>query len=111
ERGPLGRALDQPARLLVATFFALCVVGTALLAIPPVSAGREPLPLGDAAFTAVSAVCVTGLGVIDPATALSPLGQLALLVLVQVGGLGIMSFYTVAFTALGRRLSLRHERA
>ena len=111
ERGPLGRAVERPAPLLIATFLGLCAVGTALLAIPAVSAGREALPLADAAFTAVSAVCVTGLGVIDPATALSPLGQLALLVLVQVGGLGIMSFYTVAFAALGRRLSLRYERA
>ena len=63
----------------------------------------------DAAFTSVSAVCVTGLIVLDTPNAFSGFGQLVLVLLIQVGGLGIMAFYTVALRALGRRLSLRHE--
>jgi trk system potassium uptake protein TrkH len=63
----------------------------------------------DAAFTAVSAACVTGLIVVDTPSAFTSFGQATLLLLIQVGGLGIMTFYTVALRALGRRLGLRHE--
>lgn len=111
EGGPLARVLEHPARLLVATFFGLAAIGTALLALPAASETGIPIGLLEAAFTSVSAVCVTGLVVLDTPAAFSPLGEALLLALLQVGGLGIMTFYTVAFAALGRRLSLRHERA
>jgi trk system potassium uptake protein TrkH len=111
ETGPLTRLVEHPARLLVATFFALSGIGTALLALPAATRAGESIGLLDAAFTAVSAVCVTGLVVLDTPVVFSEVGQVILLVLIQVGGLGIMAFYTVTFAALGRRLSLRHERA
>ncbi|MCZ7684847.1 MAG: hypothetical protein M5U28_41170 [Sandaracinaceae bacterium] len=111
EGGPLARVVEHPARLLVATFFGLAAIGTALLALPAASETGSPIGLLEAAFTSVSAVCVTGLVVLDTPAAFSPVGEGLLLALIQVGGLGIMTFYTVAFAALGRRLSLRHERA
>jgi trk system potassium uptake protein TrkH len=63
----------------------------------------------NALFTAVSAVCVTGLTVVDTPAAFTSFGKAAILLLIQVGGLGIMSFYAVALRVLGRRMSLRHE--
>lgn len=63
----------------------------------------------DALFTATSAVCVTGLIVVDTATYFTPLGQAFLLLLIQLGGLGILTFTTIVILALGRRLSLHHE--
>ncbi len=108
--GVLTPVLSNPARLLVATFAALCLVGTVLLALP-VSAAHHPLALIDAAFTAVSAACVTGLIVVDTATDFSLSGKIVILVLIQAGGLGIMTFSTAAVRLLGRRLSMRHEAA
>jgi trk system potassium uptake protein len=101
--------VDQPARLVVTTFLVLSLVGTALLALPISAASGDSIDFTDAVFTAVSAVCVTGLVVLDTPNAFSGTGQLLILLLIQVGGLGIMSFYTVALQFLGRRLSLRHE--
>ncbi|MEN9580638.1 MAG: hypothetical protein RJA70_3647, partial [Pseudomonadota bacterium] len=106
-----GALLEEPARLLVSTFALLCLVGTLILRLPLAATSSQPIPLLDAAFTAVSAVCVTGLSVIDVGTVFSFGGQLGLLVLIQVGGLGIMTFYTVGLTVLGERLSLKQERA
>lgn len=103
--------LGHPDRLLVGTFGALCVGGTLLLALPESAAAGHSIGFVDAAFTATSAVCVTGLAVLDTPTAFSGFGKVALLVLIQLGGLGIMTFSTVALWALGRRMSLRHEGA
>lgn len=104
-----GVLLEHPARLIAATFLGLCVLGTLLLALPASSTTGHSLGLLDAAFTAVSAVCVTGLIVVDTPIAFTRFGQTAILLLIQVGGLGIMTFYSVALRALGRRLGLRHE--
>jgi trk system potassium uptake protein TrkH len=103
--------VEHPARLLVATFFVLCVAGTPLLALPEASETGTSVGLLDAAFTSVSAVCVTGLIVVDTPNAFSLAGEAFILLLIQVGGLGIMTFYTAAISALGRRLSLRQESA
>lgn len=100
---------DRPAPLLVATFGTLCVVGTALLALPGISTRSGSLTLIDAAFTAVSAACVTGLIVLDTPRDFTPLGHLVILVLIQVGGIGIMTFSATLFSVLGRRMSLKHE--
>ncbi len=103
--------LGYPERLFVATFGALCTAGTLLLVLPASAADGRSIGLVDAAFTAVSAVCVTGLIVVDTPVAFSPVGQLFLLLLIQLGGLGIMTFSTAAMRMLGRRLPLRHEMA
>ena len=103
--------LGHPERLFVGTFAALCLGGTVLLALPQSAASGATIGFVNAAFTATSAVCVTGLIVLDTSIDFSGFGQLVILVLIQVGGLGIMTFSTAMFWALGRRMSLRHEGA
>ena len=98
----------SPAQVLVLSFTALIGSGTILLRLPA-AAAREPLTLLDALFTATSAVCVTGLIVVDTPRDLTVFGQLVVLVLIQLGGLGYMAITTVVGVALGRQLSL-HER-
>lgn len=101
--------LNHPARVLISTFFGLCLLGSLLLHLPWSSTG-PPIAFIDAAFTSVSAVCVTGLTVLDTAGDFSPFGQACILLLIQLGGFGIMTITTVALHALGKRLSLRQER-
>ena len=103
--------LGHPERLFVGTFAALCLGGTFLLALPQSSASGESFGFVDAAFTSTSAVCVTGLIVLDTPVDCSGFGQFVILLLIQVGGLGIMTFSTAALWTLGRRMSLRHEGA
>jgi len=95
----------RPEWLLAGSFATLILAGTLLLLLPRASVRPEqPIGLLDALFTATSASCVTGLSVRDVGTELSPLGQGILLVLFQVGGLGIMTF--VAFLAVTSSSSL-----
>ncbi len=101
--------LHHSARVTLVTFFMLCLFGTILLFLPG-AASEKQISLIDAAFTSVSAVCVTGLIVLDTPHDFSLLGQAIILLLIQLGGLGIMTVTTVAFYALGRRLSLSHEK-
>jgi trk system potassium uptake protein TrkH len=102
------RALTPP-RLLLGSFFTLIAVGTiGLKALPGLYTGPG-LGWIDALFTATSAVCVTGLIVVDTATYFTPFGQAFLLILIQLGGLGILTFTTLLILAFGRRLSLHHE--
>lgn len=108
---PWSVVFEHPARLIVASFAGLCALGTLTLALPVSARSGHGLGLLDAAFTAVSAGCVTGLIVLDTPTTFSDFGHAALLLLIQVGGLGIMTFYTLALKALGRRLGLKHELA
>lgn len=98
-----------PAALLSLSFALLIVIGTAgLLFLPGLYTG-EPLGLLDALFTMTSAVCVTGLVVVDTATYFTRWGQAWLLLFIQLGGLGLLSLTTLIIGALGRRLSLRSE--
>jgi trk system potassium uptake protein TrkH len=98
----------SPAQVLVLSFTGLVLSGAVLLRLP-ISAAREPLSFLDALFTATSAVCVTGLIVVDTPNDLTVFGQLVILLLIQLGGLGYMAVTTVVGVALGRQLSL-HER-
>jgi trk system potassium uptake protein TrkH len=98
----------SPAQVLVLTFTALVGGGTIFLRLPA-AAAHEPLTILDALFTATSAVCVTGLIVVDTPRDLTMFGQLVVLALIQLGGLGYMAITTVVGLALGRQLSL-HER-
>ncbi len=99
---------NHPARLLLSTFFFLCFMGFLLLLLPNVT-GQGGIAFVDAAFTSVSAVCVTGLIVLDTPGVFTFFGQALILLLIQLGGLGIMSIAAVALHAIGRRLSLRQE--
>jgi trk system potassium uptake protein TrkH len=97
--------------LLVFSFLGLIVLGTVGLRTLPGLYTGEPLSWLDALFTATSAVCVTGLIVVDTATYFTGAGQAFLLLLIQLGGLGILTFTTLVILALGGRLSLNHEAA
>lgn len=90
------------ARLFVVSFAGLILAGTlGCLALPGLYTGA-PLGWVDALFTITSAVCVTGLTVVDPGTFLTPFGQVWLLLFIQLGGLGILSLTTLAVARLGR---------
>lgn len=92
----------------VLTLFAIAIaVGTALLMLPVSSAKGGVTPFIDALFTATSAVCVTGLTTVDTGTHWSGLGQVVILVLIQIGGLGIMTAATVIAVLFARRLGLK----
>ena len=96
-----------PAAVLVTGTAILVAIGTVVLICRSLTA-RDGANLVDALFTATSAVCVTGLVVVDTATYWSPFGQVAILVLFQLGGLGFMTASTLLlFTLLGRRTGLR----
>jgi trk system potassium uptake protein len=94
----------RPALKIVLGLFALVCVGTALMLIP--GAATRPLTPTEAIFTAVSALTVTGLSVIVPSTDLTALGELILLLLIQVGGVGYMTLAVTAFRLMGRKVSL-----
>ena len=101
--------INHPARILLSTFSGLCILGVVLLSLP-IATTTGTIHLVDAAFTSVSAVCVTGLIVLDTPHDFTMIGQFFILLLIQLGGLGIMSITTVALHAMGRRLSLKQER-
>lgn len=96
----------HPAQIVVLSFGAVIALGSALLALPLSSAGGKPLGLVDAIFTATSATCVTGLAVVDTGTSFSGFGQAVILICIQIGGLGLMTFTTVFLVATGRRLGI-----
>lgn len=102
------RRPPAPAVILVGGFAVLIALGTVVLALPISSATGSWTPLVDALFTATSAVCVTGLVVLDTGTYWSPFGQMFLLGLIQVGGFGFMTGSTLLlFILVGRRTGLR----
>ena len=87
-------------------FLAAIAIGTVLLALPVAHAPGFHLSVSDALFMATSAVCVTGLSVDDPGTALSPFGQAVLLLLIKAGGLGVLSVGALVAFTLGQRLGV-----
>jgi trk system potassium uptake protein TrkH len=97
----------NPAQFLVAGFALVIFIGSILLSLPAASADGSRLRYLDALFTATSATCVTGLVVVDTGLQFSLFGELVILVLIQVGGLGFMSMATLIALALGRRITLR----
>src|SRR5680860_13887 len=104
----LWRELSAP-QLFVGSFLLLILLGTlGLKTLPGLYTGAE-LGWLDALFTATSAVCVTGLILVDTATYFTTAGQAFILLLIQLGGLGMLTLTTLIILALGRRLSLRQE--
>ena len=98
----------NPTRTLIASFLFLIITGAVLLMLPRASAG-ENVSFVDALFTATSATCVTGLIVKDTGQDFSLMGQLIILALIQLGGLGIVVFGAVFALLLGQALSLRES--
>jgi len=114
-RGVLNRMIQliyrrngfNPMPSIAASFAVLILVGSLLLSLPAASAGPRPVRWFDALFTSTSAVCVTGLVVRDTGTAFSTFGHVVLLILIQVGGLGFMTFATLILRLAGRNVSLK----
>ncbi|MDK2896072.1 MAG: trk/ktr system potassium uptake protein [Candidatus Atribacteria bacterium] len=105
----LGNA--RPTRIILLGYIAVILLGALLLLLPQmVNPGNQLSPL-DALFTSTSAICVTGLIVVDTATFFSFWGQLTILILLQIGGLGYMTMTTLIALVLGRKIEYRDRLA
>lgn len=96
-----------PAKVLAYGFGIIIIIGTFLLSTTAATADGRPMKLLDALFTATSATCVTGLAVVDTGTHFSLFGQIVIITLTQIGGLGFMAIGTLIALAFNRRISLR----
>lgn len=97
----------NPLPAITVSFAGLILIGTVLLSLPVAAIGRKAVNAFDALFTATSAVCVTGLVVRDTGTTFSAFGRVVLLILIQMGGLGFMTFATLILRLMRRSISLR----
>jgi len=95
----------SPARTAIVAFALLIFIGTILLMLPAASTGK-PVGCIDALFTSTSAVCVTGLTVVDTGRTYSLFGQSIIMILIQIGGLGIMTMSTLFIMLAGKRPGL-----
>jgi len=98
----------HPAALVLASFLLAIALGAGLLKLPAATRAGW-IPWIDALFTATSAVCVTGLAVVDTGTYFTHFGQLTILGLIQIGGLGVMTISVALFRWLGRSVSFRQR--
>ncbi len=99
----------NPPKILVLGFIAIILFGAFLLTLPIATEDGKGLSFIDALFTATSATCVTGLIVVDTGDTFSIFGELVILVLIQIGGLGFMTFTTLLFLLLGKKISLKER--
>ena len=93
-------------QIILLGFLLLILLGSLLLTLPISSVSRQWTPFSDSFFTATSAVCVTGLIVYDTATYWSLFGQIILLLLIQVGGMGVVTVAVAAALFSGRKINL-----
>lgn len=99
----------NPPQIVIFSFLSAILVGTLLLCLPIATRSGKGLSLIDSLFTATSATCVTGLIVRDTGAYFSAFGKLVILALIQMGGLGIMTFSTLFAILLGRKLTIKHD--
>lgn len=109
EWSPMKKRLKSipPVRLIVVSFLIVILIGAFLLTLPIASRMGKPTAFIDALFTATSATCVTGLVVFDTWTHWNVLGQIIIISLIQIGGLGVITFTTGFTLLMRRRLGLR----
>lgn len=100
------KAWTTPTRVLVFSFLSFIFVGTILLMLPWSTLSHGSPGFIDSLFTATSAVCVTGLVVVNTASYWSMWGKVVILILIQAGGLGLMTFATAHALVTGRRVTL-----
>ncbi len=98
---------SSPAKILVSGFLTIIIWGALLLALPISSKSGDSVGLLNAFFTATSAVCVTGLAVVNTLDHWTFFGQFVILMLIQIGGLGFMSMVTVTFVVFKRKITLK----
>lgn len=99
----------KPPQIVIFSFLVTIIVGAIILSLPQSSKEGSSISIIDALFTATSATCVTGLVVKDTGSAFSRFGQTIILLLIQIGGLGIMTFSTFFAILFGRKLTLREN--
>ncbi len=99
----------SPSRILVSSFIIIISIGTFFLSLPVAVMPAERISVLTALFTATSAVSVTGLSVVDVSKTFSPFGKAVILILIQLGGLGIMTFSSILMMAIGKKITY-HER-
>ncbi|WP_255547830.1 TrkH family potassium uptake protein [Crassaminicella indica] len=99
----------NPAQILVLGFASVILMGGILLSLPIASKSGHSVGFINAIFTATSAVCVTGLVVVDTATHWTVFGQTVIILLIQIGGLGFMSMATFFALIFGKRITLRER--
>ncbi|MDD4503972.1 MAG: TrkH family potassium uptake protein [Clostridiaceae bacterium] len=98
-----------PTQLIVASFATLIFLGALLLNLPIASRDNQPVGFINAIFTATSSVCVTGLIVVDTGNHWTVFGQVIIVLLIQIGGLGIMTMSTLFALLFGRRITLKER--
>ena len=103
---PLERVHFSSAQIIIAGFATVILLGAALLTLPFASRGPGSASFADALFTATSAVCVTGLVVHDTALYWSEFGQAVILILIQIGGMGVVTVAVAIAMISGKKISL-----
>ena len=99
----------DPPKILVLGFAIVILIGAFLLTLPIATEDGKGLSFLNALFTATSATCVTGLVVVDTGNTFSLFGELVIISLIQIGGLGFMTFATFIFLLLGKKISLKER--
>lgn len=99
----------DPPKILVLGFGGIILLGALLLTMPISTVDGKGLSFLNSIFTATSATCVTGLVVVDTGTTFTVFGQVVILSMIQVGGLGFMTFATLFAFLLGKRISLKER--
>lgn len=92
--------------IIMLSFLIVILVGSLLLALPISSANGEPVPYLDALFTATTSVCVTGLVTLPTVTTWSVFGQVVILLLIQIGGLGVITIMSAVMILLHKRMGI-----
>jgi len=103
--------MRRPEEILAGIFACLILAGTLLLSLPAAHTQGKTIDVIDALFTSTSAVCVTGLIVLDTGKDFTLFGQIVILILIQLGGLGIMTFAAFVMQIMGQKISLRSQAA
>lgn len=99
----------DPPKILVIGFASIMLIGAVLLTLPISTVDGKGLPFLNALFTSTSATCVTGLVVVDTGSTFTMFGQLVILSLIQIGGLGFMTVATLFAFLLGKKISLKER--
>lgn len=99
----------NPVRILVLGFAIVIFFGAILLNLSISSKNGESIGFINALFTSTSAVCVTGLAIVDTGTYWTVFGQVVILLLIQIGGLGFKTMMTLMSLILGKRIMLKHR--
>ncbi|PID27586.1 MAG: potassium transporter Trk [Candidatus Cloacimonadota bacterium] len=100
---------DSPSVIVLLSFLGTIAAGTFLLMLPEATTEGVRFPFADALFTSTSATCVTGLAVVDTGTYFSRFGQIVILLLIQTGGLGIMTVSTAFAMLLGQNMTMKSQ--